>query len=225
MKTDDLEASMRELEWFHGLRALPGAWIVLRVDGRSFTNGFFAYTESDEASVLLRPDTELFKSRSGEARLDFSRHRERGVLAQAGHRSAFRQPSLAVRHGKAGDRLLSLAPGRCHAVLLERLVLLDDAQVRQDRETGDVRVGRVGFLREERALVQPRSRLSQAPGLAEIGHRTLLDAVEKRGTNPKTGETTRALRRSVAVDEELPRGEDYSAFLQDVLSKAGESAV
>ena len=81
---------MRELEWFHDLRVIRGAWIVIRVDGRSFSkltessfekpfdNGFhaamaqmaeallvelhalYAYTESDEISVLLPRDSELF---------------------------------------------------------------------------------------------------------------------------------------------------------------------
>jgi tRNA(His) guanylyltransferase len=34
MDNDEFEKRMRELEYFHGLRALPGAWVVIRVDGR-----------------------------------------------------------------------------------------------------------------------------------------------------------------------------------------------
>jgi len=91
VKNDDLEASMRELEWFHDLRVLPATWPVIRVDGRGFTrlaenrkferpfdvrfhemmvktaealvaelHGAFAFTESDEISVLLPADTQLF---------------------------------------------------------------------------------------------------------------------------------------------------------------------
>ena len=37
MNPDDLEQRMRELEYFHGLRVLPGTWPVLRLDGRSFS--------------------------------------------------------------------------------------------------------------------------------------------------------------------------------------------
>jgi tRNA(His) 5'-end guanylyltransferase len=50
----DLETRRRAREWFHGLTALPGTWIVIRVDGR------YAYTESDEISVLLDPSFALF---------------------------------------------------------------------------------------------------------------------------------------------------------------------
>ncbi|MEV5746588.1 tRNA(His) guanylyltransferase Thg1 family protein [Actinoallomurus sp. NPDC052308] len=42
MRSNELEARMRALEWFHSLTVLPGAWAVIRVDGRSFSR----YTES-----------------------------------------------------------------------------------------------------------------------------------------------------------------------------------
>ena len=35
MNPDDFEQRMRELEYFHRLRVLPGTWPVLRLDGRS----------------------------------------------------------------------------------------------------------------------------------------------------------------------------------------------
>ncbi|HEY7123392.1 MAG TPA: tRNA(His) guanylyltransferase Thg1 family protein, partial [Ktedonobacterales bacterium] len=90
MNNDELEARMRALEYFHTLRALPGAWVVIRVDGRSFSRfteshfakpfdlafhslmlktastlleelgGIYAYTESDEISLLFPPDWKLF---------------------------------------------------------------------------------------------------------------------------------------------------------------------
>lgn len=90
MKSSDLEAEQRAREYFHGLTVLRGAWIVIRVDGRSFSkftaehfdkpfdasfsqhmtataaalleelNGLYAYTESDEISVLLPRSCEMF---------------------------------------------------------------------------------------------------------------------------------------------------------------------
>ncbi|MFY0581847.1 tRNA(His) guanylyltransferase Thg1 family protein [Cystobacter fuscus] len=81
---------MREGEFFHSLRLLRGAWCVLRVDGRGFSRfteahydkpfdvrmheqmvrtasalleelqGIYAYTESDEISVLFRPEWSLY---------------------------------------------------------------------------------------------------------------------------------------------------------------------
>lgn len=90
VRGQDFEAGQRAREWFHSLVLLPGAWTILRVDGRSFSrfteqrfdkpfdlrfsqlmaetakavliefNGRYAYTESDEISVLLDPSFELF---------------------------------------------------------------------------------------------------------------------------------------------------------------------
>jgi tRNA(His) guanylyltransferase len=90
VRGDEFEARLRSHEWFHQLAVLPGAWTILRVDGRSFSrftegrydkpfdprfselmtgtaatvltefNGRYAYTESDEISVLLDPSFQLF---------------------------------------------------------------------------------------------------------------------------------------------------------------------
>jgi tRNA(His) guanylyltransferase len=86
MEPKSFDAKMRELEYFHSLRILPGAWAIIRVDGRSFSRftaerfdkpfdlkfhelmvtttealldglqGIFAFTESDEISILLPAD-------------------------------------------------------------------------------------------------------------------------------------------------------------------------
>src|SRR5262245_3439062 len=88
--TSDPEPPARPLEYVHGLRRLPGAWPVVRVDGGSFTRlttthfakpfdprfhelmvttaralleelqGVYAHTQSDEVSVLLPRATGLF---------------------------------------------------------------------------------------------------------------------------------------------------------------------
>ncbi len=90
MKDEGLGNRMRRLEWFHSLRALPGTWPIIRVDGRNFSRlteerfekpfdsrfhalmvatasalldglqGLYAYTQSDEISILLPRNTELF---------------------------------------------------------------------------------------------------------------------------------------------------------------------
>ncbi|GAA0929963.1 hypothetical protein GCM10009558_043010 [Virgisporangium aurantiacum] len=85
MRLKDLDSAQRAREWYHGLTLLPGAWAIVRVDGRSFSRltserydkpfderfsavmvtaaenlltelgGVYAYTESDEISVALHP--------------------------------------------------------------------------------------------------------------------------------------------------------------------------
>ena len=89
VKSDKLDDRMRQLEYFHSLVVLPGLYSIVRVDGRSFTKltrgmehpfdikfhdcmvaaatallvelgGLYAFTESDEISVLLPRNTDLF---------------------------------------------------------------------------------------------------------------------------------------------------------------------
>ena len=144
-------------------------------------NGLFAYTESDEASVLLRPDTELFIE-SGEARLDFPP----GSRARCSRSSrAQKRISTAVcgwAPRKSSDRLLSLAPGRATRCCLNAGVTGRCAS-RQDRETGNLRLDGLDF-RRKRALFSQGHTL-QAPGLAEVAP-ALLDAGGEARHEPKT---------------------------------------
>ena len=115
MNPKQFDTRMRALECFHALQVPPGAWPILRVDGRSFTafteaRGFakpfddafrdmmvttaqcllqelgalYAYTESDEISVLLPADSALF-SREVEKLVSISAGIASGVMScQAG---------------------------------------------------------------------------------------------------------------------------------------------
>jgi tRNA(His) 5'-end guanylyltransferase len=107
MRPDELDVRMRALEVYHPLRLPPGAWVVLRLDGRGFSRftegrfekpfdarfhggmvqtaqavledfqGLYAYTESDEISVLLPRTWDLF-----------DRALEKAVSLSAGNASA-----------------------------------------------------------------------------------------------------------------------------------------
>lgn len=90
VNADEFEAGQRAREYFHNVTVLPGAWTVLRLDGRGFsrfterrfdkpfdpvfadhmvavaqsllteTGARYAYTESDEISLLFDPRFDLF---------------------------------------------------------------------------------------------------------------------------------------------------------------------
>src|SRR6185312_11702070 len=92
MDADAFEAQQRAREYYHGLRVLPGAFVVIRVDGRGFSKfteanfdkpcddrfsalmvetasalmaelgARYGYTESDEISILLDPASSPFGS-------------------------------------------------------------------------------------------------------------------------------------------------------------------
>lgn len=89
MNNNQFESKMRSLEYFHDIKILSDLWIIIRVDGRSFSKftnqfekpfderfhnlmlattetliielgGIYAYTESDEISIFLPKNTEFF---------------------------------------------------------------------------------------------------------------------------------------------------------------------
>lgn len=90
MDSDSFDAKMREGAYFHNLRILPGAWVVIRVDGRGFSKftesrfgkpfdlkfhemmakttkvllqevqKIYAHTESNESSILCAPNCDFF---------------------------------------------------------------------------------------------------------------------------------------------------------------------
>src|SRR5690349_13297066 len=90
---EELSRRMRELEYFRPVRLLPGAWSVVRLDGRGFSrftgahfekpfdprfrdlmaatgravmvelHGLYAHVQSDEISLLFRPDGAPFGGR------------------------------------------------------------------------------------------------------------------------------------------------------------------
>lgn len=93
MKPEELELRMRAFESFRSLHIQPGAWTIIRLDGRAFTRftahrfakpfdenfqdamieasiallrdfqGVYAYTFSDEISVVFSPNWEIFNGR------------------------------------------------------------------------------------------------------------------------------------------------------------------
>ncbi|GLY76657.1 hypothetical protein Airi01_049240 [Actinoallomurus iriomotensis] len=55
MKGKDLENRMRSLEWFHSLAVLPGAWTIIRVDGRGFSR--FTVPRPPSRTPWAKPST------------------------------------------------------------------------------------------------------------------------------------------------------------------------
>ena len=97
MKGEESDRRMRALEYFRGVRLLPGTWPIIRLDGRGFhafvdgrferpfderfrdlmvaaaqalleeLQGLYAYTMSDEISLLLPREWDLFDRRMEKA--------------------------------------------------------------------------------------------------------------------------------------------------------------
>jgi tRNA(His) guanylyltransferase len=241
---------MRELEWFHDLRVLPMAWPVLRVDGRGFTklserhferpfdlrfhdlmmktaeallvelHGVFAFSESDEISVLLPADTQLF-----------DREVEKLVSISAGIASA----TFALGLGTAAhfDSRVWVGPSRKHVVDYFRWRQSDAARcclngwcywtMRKEgqsvQEASRALEGKT-FSEKNELLFARGINFNDVPQWQKHGFGLYWENIEKAGLNPITGVETRTTRRRVRIDKELPRGAAFTELVTELLQQA-----
>lgn len=247
MKSDNLDARMRRLEAYHGLEVLPGLHPVVRVDGRSFTKltrgmehpfdikfhdcmvatatallvelgGLYAFTESDEISVLLPPDTDLF-----------GREVEKIVSISAGVASA----TFSLELGKAAhfDSRVWVGVSEVDVIDYFRWRQSDASRcclnswcywtlrksgctVKQATEALEGQ----SFSAKNELLFKHGINFNNVSTWQKRGVGLYWEDFEKAGFNPKLKTTSTAIRRRICVDRELPRGLDYA----DLVIKVGK---
>lgn len=249
MTADDFEARMREWEYYHSLRLVPETWTVSRVDGRGFSrftesrfekpfdprfrdmmvrtaqalleelHGIYAYTESDEISVLYPPEWGAF-----------SREVEKIVSVTAGIASAtFTHACGEPAHfdsriwvGVSEDRVVDYfrwrqtdatrcaLNGWCYWTLRNSGMSLKEA-------TAALEGTSVGDKNE--LLFQHGINFNEVPLWQRRGIGLYVEEYEKTGFNPVEAREVRAIRRRIKVDGELPMKEEYGDLLRDLLRK------
>jgi tRNA(His) guanylyltransferase len=253
MSPDEFEGRMRALEVYHPLRVPPGAWLILRLDGRGFSRftesrfekpfdarfhdgmvqaaqalleqlqGLYAYTESDEISVLFPPTWELF-----------DRELEKAVSLSAGIASA----ALSVAFGTAVhfDSRAVVAAQDEQVVDYFRWRQADAARCALNgwsywtlRRAGQS-VAEATAALEGRGVAQKHELLFRAgvnfndlPLWQRRGTGLYWERYERQGYNPKLDQHVRTTRRRIKVDRELPLGEDYATSIGRLLRTAATS--
>lgn len=243
MNPDLFESRMRQGEAYHSLRVPPGMWIVVRVDGRSFSRlteerfekpfdpamhecmtkaaaalleelqAVYAYTESDEISVLVDPSSGIF-----------DREVEKIVSVSAGiASSAF---SLASGHAGHFDGRVWVGAGEGDVVDYFRWRQADatrcaingwcywtlrKAGKSAPEATKTLRGATVAQLNE--TLFQHGINFNEVPLWQRRGAGLYWEEYEKDGLNPVTNERTTARRRRIKIDRELPMKDEYSRFI------------
>jgi tRNA(His) 5'-end guanylyltransferase len=237
---------MRALEYFHGVRLLPGAWVVLRLDGRGFSRftagfqkpfdprfhelmvrtaqslleqlqGLYAYTESDEISVLFRPDWELF-----------DRELEKLVSLSAGLASAtFTHACGQVAHfdsrvwlgarrslvvdyfrWRQADATRCALNGWCYWSLRQ--------QGRSSAEATAALKGQ-GLAGKNELLFRHGVNFNEVPAWQRRGTGLYWEECVKEGFDPRQQQPVRVARRRVKVDEELPVKEECGVLLRRLM--------
>jgi tRNA(His) 5'-end guanylyltransferase len=247
MRPAEFEERMRALEVFHSLRLPPGAWVILRLDGRGFSRftetrfekpfdplfhdgmvqtaqavledlqGLYAYTESDEISVLCPRAWDLF-----------DRELEKAVSLSAGSASA--ALSLAFGTPVQFDSRAVLAATDEQVVDYCRWRQADATRCALNgwtywtlRKAGQGMAAATAAL-EGKSVADKNELLFQAginfndlPLWQRRGTGLYWEFYEREGYNPKQDQKVVTTRRRIKVDEELPMGEEYAEFVSRLL--------
>jgi tRNA(His) 5'-end guanylyltransferase len=248
MRPDEFNARMRALEVFHPLRLPPGAWVVLRVDGRGFTRltearfekpfdprfhagmveaaralleelqALYAYTESDEISLLLPrawdpSDRELEKAVSLSAGLASA-----AFSLACGLRAAFDGRAVPCPtdgqvvdyfRWRQADAARCALNGWCYWTLRKagRSVAAATAAL----------AGR-GVAFKNELLFRAGVNFNEVPTWQRRGTGLYREEFRRQGFDPKRGGAVVATRRRVRVDLELPLGEAYGEMIRRLLT-------
>lgn len=254
MNTNELADRMRQGEVFHSLRMLPGAWVVLRVDGRGFSRlteerygkpfdarfhevmvrtaramleefqGLYAYTQSDEISVLFRPEWSLF-DREVEKLVSLS-----AGLASATFTHAVGAPVMfdgRVWLGvdaeavvdyfrwRQADATRCALNGWCYWTLRKEGWSVGKA-------TRELEGRSVSFKNE--LLFQRGINFNETPLWQRRGTGISWERYLKEGVDPRDGKRVSSERRQLKADSELPMKEEYEAWLRRVLADSQSTA-
>jgi tRNA(His) 5'-end guanylyltransferase len=247
MNPDEFEGRMRQLEVFHSLRLPLGAWVILRLDGRGFSRftetrfekpfdrrfhdgmvqtaqavlvdfqGLYAYTESDEISVLFPRAWDLF-----------DRELEKLLSLSAGIASA--TLSLAFGTRVQFDCRVILAPQDEQVVDYFRWRQADAARCALNgwtywtlRKAGQGVADATKALQgksvadKNELLFQAGINFNDLPRWQRRGTGLYWERYEREGFNPKLDQRVLTSRRRIKVNQELEMGAEYVAFIERLM--------
>jgi tRNA(His) 5'-end guanylyltransferase len=240
----ELEAGQRAREYFHGLTVLPGAWTVIRVDGRSFsrlteqhfTKPFddrfadlmtgtaealltelgarYVHTQSDEISVLLAPGHELF-GRGVEKLVSVSAGLASATFTHAAGRPAHFDSRLWVGTG-AGDVADYFAWRQADAMrnALNAWCYWTLRQAGRSARETSAALAGTGVAEKNQLLFEHGINVNTLPAWQRRGAGLWWETCPRTGTDPVRGEQVTATRRCVRVERELPLHDDYRALVR-----------
>ncbi len=180
----------------------------------------YGFTESDEISLLFHPDEDMFGRKvrkfnsllAGVASASFS--------TQLGKQAIFdcRMVPLPTMERvrdyflwRQEDAHRNSLNGHCYWMLRKQGKSVAEATKMLEGQS-------VAFKNE--LLFRNGINFDRLPSWQKRGIGVYWDTYEKPGFNPKTGQAETATRRALKVDTELPLGEEYAGFIEELLHKS-----
>jgi tRNA(His) guanylyltransferase len=180
----------------------------------------YGYTQSDEISLLFHRDEGAFERKlrkfdsilAGEASACFSL-RLGAVAAFDCRISQLPTEQLVVDYfrWRQEDATRNALNSHCYWLLRKE-------GMRESEATGKLLGLSVSAKNE--LLFERSINFAKLPPWQRRGVGLYWETYEKAGKNPKTGQTSKATRRRMAVDDQLPMRKDYERFVGDRIAEA-----
>lgn len=250
VESEEFEARQRAREYFHDLTVLPGAWTVVRVDGRSFSRfteqrfdkpfdqrlsnlmvetarslldelgGVYAYTQSDEISVLLPPDSDAF-GRGVEKLVSLSASIATATFTHASGELAQFDSRLWLGAGvddvvdyfswRQADAARHALNNWCYWTLRK-----------EGRSPRDATAMLAGTSRSDKneLLFERGINFNDTPLWQHRGVGLWWDSLARKGFNPVLGSEVETERRQLRVEQELPMKDAYRELVSALAGKS-----
>lgn len=247
MNANEFERQMRKGEVYHELRMPPGMWAVVRVDGRGFSKltearyekpfdvkfhghmvlaaralmeemkGVYAYSESDEISLLLPPTWDLF-DREIEKTISLCAGAASAAFSHAaGHLGIFdariwlgADPSAVLDYfrWRQADASRCCLNSWCYWTLRKDGFSADEATEQLHRKS---------TAAKNELLFQYGTNYNDLPVWQRRGIGVLYSEEQKQAVDQRLGASVVVNRRVIHVDRHLPLGEEYSDYMRNVM--------
>ncbi len=248
MRADEFESRMRALESYHAITLPAGSWVILRLDGRRFSRltearfekpfdpafhghmvaaaravfeefgAVYAYTESDEVSVLLPRGYDLW-GRELEKAVSISASIAAGVFSLAcgvavsfdarACLAALDEQVIDYFRWRLADAARCALNGWCYWTLRKSGLGVAEA-------TAAMRGKRDGWKNE--TLFAAGVNFNEVPLWQRRGTGLYWRQEAHTGHDPVAGEDVETTRRRVYVDRELPMGDGYGRLVAGLLA-------
>lgn len=182
-------------------------------------NIIYGYTQSDEISLLFHPQDASFHRKlrkilsvlSGEASAKFS--------LEMKHIGVFDSRISPMPKNKLVEDYFRWRAEDAHRNSLSAYCYWKLRETGKTKSQATREIEKLGVSAKNELLYSMGINYNDLPAWQKRGMGFYYKDIQREALNPKTGEKVIAKRKELFVDEELPVGEAYTAFIKEILDK------